>query len=360
MSDASVGRDVSGSKSASRATGASAGSPGGAGREGLLGRALPWLVVAAIFAAIQGLMLTKAINLYWQQIIQFALIMAISGLGLNLIYGYTGQFSLGHAAFYGLGAYLSALVTKSFPHGGIPIFVLSMVAALGVAAVVAFLVGLPILRLKSDYLGIATLALGIIVKVLFDNADAVIPVLGGSRGMVGIPKFTNFAWTFGVALAAVVVMRNFVFSSPGRACTSIREDEIAAESVGVNTTRYKTMGFVIGCSFAGVAGALYAHLYQFLHPSNFDFLKSIDVLLIVVLGGLGSISGTVIAAIGWTFLLEGLRVALPPEILDWRLVIYPLLLIIVMILRPKGLGGGLEFGFLKPRDKWNKSLESND
>jgi len=109
-----------------------------------------------------------------------------------------------------------------------------------------------------------------------------------------------------------------------------------------------------------MAGALYAHLYQFLHPSNFDFLKSIDVLLIVVLGGLGSISGTVIAAIGWTFLLEGLRVVLPPEILDWRLVIYPLLLIIVMILRPKGLGGGLEFGFIKPRDKWNKSLQSND
>ncbi|MFZ1947997.1 MAG: branched-chain amino acid ABC transporter permease [bacterium] len=354
MSDARGGRVPIGKEDADGAAGRSG------GRGGRLGRALPWLVVAAIFAVIQGLMLAKAVNPYWQQITQFALIMAISGLGLNLIYGYTGQFSLGHAAFYGLGAYVSALVTRSFPQGGIPIFILSMVAAVGAAAAVAFLVGLPILRLKSDYLGIATLALGIIVKVLFDNADAVIPVLGGSRGMVGIPRFTNFAWTFGVALAAVVVMRNFVFSSPGRACTSIREDEIAAESVGVNTTRYKTMGFVMGCSFAGIAGALYAHLYQFLHPSNFDFLKSIDVLLIVVLGGLGSISGTIIAAVGWTFLLEGLRVVLPPEILDWRLVIYPLLLIIVMILRPKGLGGGLEFGFLKPRDRWNKSLQSDD
>ena len=312
-------------------------------------RLAPWLAIVLAYVVITLLLSAGVINPYWQQIIQFALIMAISGLGLNLIYGYTGQFSLGHAAFYGLGAYMSAFITKSFPHGGIPIFILSMICAVGVVAVVAFLIGLPILRLKSDYLGIATLALGIIVKVLFDNADAVIPMLGGSRGMLGIPKYTNFTWTFFMAVAAVVTIRNFVFSSPGRACISIREDEIAAESVGVNTTRYKTMGFVMGCCFAGVAGVLYAHLYSFLHPSNFDFLKSIDVLLIVVLGGLGSISGTIIAAIGWTFLLEGLRVILPPQILDWRLVIYPLLLIIVMIMKPKGLWGGVEFGFLRPR-----------
>jgi branched-chain amino acid transport system permease protein len=310
---------------------------------------VPWVGAAVAYAVIALLIAVGAVNPYWQQIIQFALIMAISAVGLNLIYGYTGQFSLGHAAFYGLGAYTSALITKSFPQGGIPIFILSMVCAVVVVGIVAFLIGLPILRLKSDYLGIATLALGIIVKVLFDNADAVIPMLGGSRGMLGIPKYTNFTWTFVMALAAVVVARNFVFSSPGRACVSIREDEIAAESVGIDTTRYKTMGFVMGCCFAGVAGVLYAHLYSFLHPSNFDFLKSIDVLLIVVLGGLGSISGTIVAAMGWTFLLEGLRVVLPPQILDWRLVIYPLLLIIVMILRPRGLWGGVEFGFLRPR-----------
>ena len=314
-----------------------------------MSRLAPWLGVALAYAVLAALIAVGAINPYWQQIIQFALIMMISAIGLNLIYGYTGQFSLGHAAFYGIGAYTSALITRSFPQGGIPVFILSMVAAVVVVGIVAFLIGLPILRLKSDYLGIATLALGIIVKVLFDNADAVIPVLGGSRGMLGIPKYTNFTWTFVMALAAVVVARNFVFSSPGRACISIREDEIAAESVGIDTTRYKTMGFVMGCCFAGVAGVLYAHLYSFLHPSNFDFLKSIDVLLIVVLGGLGSISGTIVAAMGWTFLLEGLRVVLPPQILDWRLVIYPLLLIIVMILRPRGLWGGVEFGFLRPR-----------
>jgi branched-chain amino acid transport system permease protein len=296
---------------------------------------------------LQVLISTGILNPYWQQIIGFAGIMTISGLGLNIIYGYTGQFSLGHAAFYGIGAYTSALITKSFPHLGLFGFILSFFAAGIVVALIAFLIGLPILRLKSDYLGIATLGLGIIVKVIFDNADAVIPRLGGSRGMGGIVHYTNFPWVFFMVLAAVMVIRNFVYSTVGRACISIRENEIAAESVGINTTRYKTMGFVMGCVFAGIAGVLYAHLYTFLHPSNFDFLKSIDVLLIVVLGGLGSISGTIVAAVGWTFLLEGLRVLLPPEILDWRLVIYPLLLIVVMILRPRGLFGGKEFKFLK-------------
>jgi branched-chain amino acid transport system permease protein len=309
----------------------------------------PVLFVLIVYSLLQVSMSLGLINPYWQRIIQFAGIMTISALGLNLIYGYTGQFSLGHAAFYGIGAYASALVTKSMPQGGVLSFVLSFLVAIGVVAAVAFLIGLPILRLKSDYLGIATLGFGIIVKVLFDNADAVIPALGGSRGMLGIPRFTNFTWTFFLMIAGVLVIRNFVSSSLGRACVSVREDEIAAESVGINTSKYKTLGFVIGSVFAGVAGVLYAHLYMFLHPSNFDFLKSIDVLLIVVLGGLGSISGTIVAAIGWTFLLEGLRVLLPPSILDWRLVIYPLLLIIVMIMRPRGLWGGMEFWFLRPR-----------
>ncbi len=311
---------------------------------------LPLIAYVAAYLVLQGLIMMRLMNPYWQQIVQFAGIMTISALGLNLIYGYTGQFSLGHAAFYGIGAYTSALVTKSFPQGGLLTFVAGLVAAVIVVALVAFLIGMPILRLRSDYLGIATLGFGIIIKVLFDNADAVIPDLGGSRGMVGITKHTNLTMTAILLLVAIIVIKNFVQSSAGRACISVREDEIAAESIGIDTTRYKTIGFVLGSIFAGIAGVLYAHLYTFLHPSNFDFLKSIDVLLIVVLGGLGSISGTIIAAIGWTFLLEGLRVALPPEILDWRFVIYPLLLIIAMIMRPRGLWGGKEFAFLKPKD----------
>ncbi len=313
----------------------------------MIKKAIPVIIILAIYAVLQTFISTGILNPYWQQIIGFAGVMTISALGLNIIYGYTGQFSLGHAAFYGIGAYTAALITKLLPQLGLFGFILSFFAAGLVVALVAFLIGLPILRLKADYLGIATLGLGIIVKVIFDNADAVIPKMGGSRGMGGIVHFTNFPWIFFMTIAAVLVVRNFVFSTVGRACISIREDEIAADSVGIDTTRYKTMGFVMGCVFAGIAGALYAHLYTFLHPSNFDFLKSIDVLLIVVLGGLGSISGTIVAAVGWTFLLEGLRVLLPPQILDWRLVIYPLLLIVVMISRPRGLFGGKEFKFLK-------------
>jgi branched-chain amino acid transport system permease protein len=305
-----------------------------------------WLCLAAIYALVLVTGLTGALNPYWMQIIQFAGIMTISALGLNVIYGYTGQFSLGHAAFYGIGAYTAALITKSL--GAAWSFIPALIVGAIAAGVIAFLIGLPILRLRSDYLGIATLGFGIIVKVMFDNSDAVIPSLGGSRGMTGIAHYTTFTWVFLFAIGSVMLVRNFVFSSHGRACISVREDEIASEAIGINTTKYKTLGFVLGCSLAGLAGGLYAHLYVFLHPMNFDFLRSLDVLLIVVLGGLGSISGTVVAACAWTLLLEGLRVILPAEILDWRLVIYPLLLIIVMLLRPKGLFGGAEFGFLKP------------
>ena len=307
------------------------------------------LTALVAFTAVEALILAGALNLYWQQIICLAGIVTISALGLNLIYGYTGQFSLGHAAFYGIGAYTAALVTRSIG-GRSPVgLLLGLAAGALLAGLTALLIGLPILRLKSDYLGIATLGFGIIVKVLLDNSDAVIPAMDGSRGMSAIPKLTSFVWVFPLALLAVVVLRNIVYSGIGRALKSVREDELAAEAVGIDSTRYKTLGFVIGCMFAGVAGGLYAHLFTFLHPSNFDFLKSIDVLLVVVLGGLGSISGTIVAAVAWTFLLEGLRIVLPPAVQDWRWVIYPLLLIIFMLVRPGGIFAGTEFRFLRPR-----------
>jgi len=315
----------------------------------------PWpihlLILLFPYAAIYALIQVEIINPYWEQIIQYAIIVFISSLGLNIIYGYAGQFSLGHAAFFGIGAYTSAVITKAQETENYVIFILVLFLGAAVAGLVAFLIGLPILRLRSDYLGIATLGFGIIVKVALDNFDSLIPMMGGSRGMSGIPRLTNFTITYAFGVLAILLLRNFVFSSHGRACVSIREDEIASQAMGVNTTRYKTVAFVMGCSYAGFAGGLYAHLYVFLHPSNFDFLKSFDPLLIVVLGGLGSISGTLFAALGWTFLLEGLRVILPSQILDWRMVIYPVLLIVVMLLRPQGLFGGREFAFLKPQEK---------
>ena len=309
--------------------------------------AIALVAAVAIAALIQFLISVEVINPYWELILQYACIVTIATLGLNIIYGFNGQFSLGHVAFYGLGAYAAAIVTKAWT-GDNPLgFLFAIIVGGVVAGAIAFLVGLPILRLRSDYLGIATLGFGFIVKVAFDNADTWIPMMGGARGMTGIMKLTSWPWVAGTTLIAIILMRNFVYSSHGRACLSIREDEIAATTMGVDTTKYKTVAFVMGCAYAGVAGALYAHLYSFLHPSNFDFLKSIDFLLIVVLGGLGSMSGTVIAAVGWTFLLEGLRVVLPQDVLDWRYVIYPLLLIAAMLMRPKGLFGGTEFPFLK-------------
>ncbi|MGI5835021.1 MAG: branched-chain amino acid ABC transporter permease [Chloroflexota bacterium] len=307
------------------------------------------VIAFVIIATVIHILITMhLINPYWELIIQYACLITIAALGLNIIYGLNGQFSLGHIAFYGVGAYSAAMVTKGLQWDNPAGFVVAILLGGAVAATVAFLIGLPILRLRSDYLGIATLGFGIIVKVAFDNSDALSPMFGGSRGMTGIPKLTSFPWVAAVTLLAVVLMRNLTYSTHGRAILSIREDEIAASAMGINTTKYKTLAFVMGCVYAGVAGALYAHLYKFLHPSNFDFLKSIDMLLIVVLGGLGSISGTIIAALGWTFLLEGLRVMLPQEIMDTRFVIYPLMLILVMLLRPKGLFGGMELPFLKP------------
>ncbi|MEO0082976.1 MAG: branched-chain amino acid ABC transporter permease [candidate division WOR-3 bacterium] len=311
------------------------------------------LFILLLYIIIQLLMSFDIINPYFQKIICYAGIMIISALGLNLIYGFTGQFSLGHAAFFGIGAYASALITRLININHSLILLVGLFIAAGLSGIIAFVIGLPILRLRSDYLGIATLGFGIIVKVLFDNADAVIPILGGSRGMLGILPLTNFSWVYLFTILSIIFLFNLINSAIGRALISVREDEIAAEAVGVNTTKYKTLGFVIGSIYAGIAGGLYAHLYAFLHPSNFDFLKSIDVLLIVVLGGMASISGSIVAATLWVFLLEGLRVILPEAILDWRLVIYPLLLILIMIFRPEGIFGKREFKFLIYQEKSN-------
>lgn len=302
---------------------------------------------AAVAAAGYGMEAGDLASPYWIQIFELACIVAISTLGLNIIYGFTGLFSLGHAAFYGIGAYTAAFLMKSYGGESLLFFLGSLSAGTAAAALVAWLMGLPTLRLTSDYLGIATLGFGIIMKVLFDNADSFLPPLGGARGMTGIARLTNAAWAVMALGISILVVRNLVSSSYGRALISIREDEIAAEALGIDTFRYKMAGFVIGCAFAGLAGGLYAHLYAFLHPSNFDFFKSVDVLVIVVLGGLGNMSGTLVASFGWIFLLEGLRVILPPGYIELRWVLIPVLLIATMLLRPQGLFGTREFPFLR-------------
>ncbi len=288
------------------------------------------------------------VNDYWQRVLDQSLITTIGALGLSVIYGFAGQFSLGHAAFYGVGAYTAGVISKVWGHGSIAFFVLSLVAGTITAALLSLLVGLPILRLRSDYLGIATLGFCVIVKVAMDNSDKIYAPLGGATGMTGIPQIATFTWIFWFVVAIVFLVRNFVDSSFGRACMTIREDETAAEAMGINIVRTKVLVFVMGAALAGLAGGLYAHRYPYLHPSSFDFLKSFDFLLVVVLGGLGSMSGTIVTAIGWVFLLEALRIFLGEAFVDWRGVIYALILIATILTRSQGLFGGKELKGLFP------------
>nr|PZN70510.1 MAG: branched-chain amino acid ABC transporter permease [Bacillota bacterium] len=300
------------------------------------------VLVVALYVVLWLLRRQGILSPYWGMILDLALITTTSAIGLSLIYGFAGQFSLGHAAFYGIGAYVAAYITKAY--GGTTLnFVLGLLAGALAAALIAFLIGLPILRLRSDYLGIATLGFGVIVKVFLDNSDKLSKLLGGSIGMTGIPRLTTFPWVFWSAVLVILLARNLVHSSHGRACISVREDEVAADIMGIDTTRFKMLAFTLGCAMAGLAGGLYAHLYAFLHPKSFEFLKSFDVLLIVVLGGLGSLTGTVVAGISVVFLQEVLRDVLGQQFLDWRGVVYALVLIVLMILRPQGLMGGWEF-----------------
>lgn len=308
------------------------------------------IIAAAIifYALTKTLILFNVLSPYWQLVLDQSLIVTIGALGLSIIYGFTGQFSLGHAAFYGIGAYTAGAISKTLGHGSLLWFLIALAAGSLVAGLIALLIGLPILRLRSDYLGIATLGFGIIVKVGMDNANKVLPILGGATGMSGLTKVAGFEIIFLFFLAAILLVRNLIYSKYGRAFTSIREDEIAADAMGIDTTRYKTMAFVLGCALAGLAGSLYAHRYPFLHPSSFDFLKSFDFLLIVVLGGLGSLSGTIVTAVAWAFLLEGLRFVLGEQFIDFRGVIYALILIITILMRPQGLFSGKELLFMKP------------
>ncbi|MCD6519766.1 MAG: branched-chain amino acid ABC transporter permease [Anaerolineae bacterium] len=414
-------------------------------RRGFLPSWVPTLLVAVLlYLLVVYAQKSGKITTYWYQVIQLASITAISALGLNLIYGFNGQFSLGHIGFYAIGAYGSALITKDFlvKWSGMRIGALSwiiagqvglvltlllvkwmrvgavrdrlraglgahlkghetwvlttivvllmtavavavgvlvagqlhkwLVLALGkillplpkkvaqqvvfllallnggtMAALVAFLVGLPLLRLGSDYFGIATLGFAIMVYTALQNSDMVIPTMKGARGMVGIPRWTTWPWVFGALVLSVIIIRNLIHSSHGRAIMSVREDEIAAKTMGIDVNQLKTVAFSFGGFFAGIAGGLYAHLYGFLHPSSFNMIKGFDPLIIIVFGGLGSMTGTIVASGMFALVIEGLRVLLPQGFEDWRFVIYPIFLLLIMLLRQQGLLGTTEWGWLR-------------
>lgn len=289
------------------------------------------LALTALYGAIRLLALKDVLLPYHLQVLGLACINIILVVSLNLINGFTGQFSLGHAGFLAIGAYLSASLTVFY---GFPLGAALLLSGIA-AALAGLLIGLPTLRLQGDYLAIATLGFGEIIRVIILN----IPLVGGPRGFSGIPRKTSFGLTYLLAILTIFVIKNFINSAHGRACVSIRENEIVAEALGINTTYYKVAAFALGAFFAGVAGALFAHYMQFISPgqSQIGFLRSVDILIMVVLGGLGSLSGSVISAVFLTLLPEFLR-----GFAEYRMLIYPVILLLLMLFRPEGLMGGQE------------------
>jgi len=303
--------------------------------------ALELISLAVIFGIGQYAITSRLLDQYYQIILTSLCINIILAVSLNLINGFTGQLSLGHAGFMAIGAYVSVVMTMRLDQP----FMVGLICACLMAAFAGFIIGVPTLRLKGDYLAIATLGFGEIIRVVLQNINYV----GGPSGILGISKLTTWPWLFIGTLLTLVVIVNLINSSYGRAIISVREDEIAAELMGINTTKYKVLAFVVGAMFAGLAGALYAHYFYIIKPDTFNFLKSFDILVMVVLGGLGSTTGAVIAAIFITTLTAALQPF--PAI---RMILYALILIIVMIYRPQGLMGNKEIGRATFNRIWGK------
>lgn len=290
-----------------------------------------WLsiVLALIFFGIMQYTISNGmLNPFYINTLMFIGINIMLATSLHLIIGITGQFSIGHAGFLAVGAYASAVMTMKLE---LP-FIIAILTGGVIAAVAGMVIGIPSLRLKGDYLAIATLGFGEIVRIVLLNIDYV----GGASGMQ-VSHLTTWPWVFACVMITVLVIRNFTNSTHGRACISVREDETAADAMGINTTYYKVAAFVIGAFFAGIAGSLYAHNFYIIQPSNFGFLKSFDILIFVVLGGLGSLSGSVLAAILLTIVTTFLQ-----DYPETRMIIYSLVLILMMIFRPQGLMGTRE------------------
>jgi len=315
------------------------------------------VLLGALAACLMVSLFAGRINGYWLNNfydIGIGMIMAVS---LNLINGYTGQFSLGHAGFMAVGAYTAAMITNQFGplnfFAANGIFAGALFAGGLAAAGAGLLVGIPTLRLRGDYLAIVTLGFGEIIRVILQNMNAV----GGARGLSVMHGWTNFFWTFGLAAVTIYVVASLVNSTYGRGFIAVQDDEVAAEAIGINTTKYKVTAFVVGAFFAGIAGGLYAHSKQFLTPGGFGFLQSITFVVMVILGGMGNTIGVILAAVLLTLLPEGLRLLADLEHLPglaakhplgWiggtRMIIYSLLLIVLMLTRPQGL-----FSFKKGR-----------
>lgn len=295
---------------------------------------LSWLaLIVVLYAILEVLTRTNILNLYYVQILMGIGISILMGLGTNLVLGFSGQFTLGQAGFMAIGAYATAIMTQQNPtYGG---FYLSMLVGVLIAVVVALIFGIPTLRLKGDYLAIATLGMAEIIRILIVNGG---DLTNGAAGLTGILPYTTWPVIFAFVVVITILVLNFLRSSMGRQVIAVREDEIAAEAMGVNVTKMKVLIFVMGAIISSIAGSLYVGYIGTVVPKDFTIMKSIDYLIIAVLGGLGSITGTILAAVALGILNMFLQ-----NISNLRMIIYSLALILVMIFRPEGLLGTKEF-----------------
>ena len=313
-------------------------------------------VLVLLFLVIGEAMISGGVvNRYQSGVLEQVGIYIIMAVSLNIATGYLGQLPLGHAGFMSVGGYAGALfIIKMMPVFGVSTKVMASCAspaaialfACGVlfggvcAAICGLIIGIPALRLKGDYLAIITLGFAEIIRVVINNIDDVLgfTLTGGAKGLSGIPGYTNFLNVFLVVAIVIFLIHTMMKSRHGRAILAIRDNEIAAEAAGVNTTYYKTLAFVVSAFFAGVGGALYAGCIGVMDPSKFGFMKSVEILVMVVLGGMGSMLGSVVSATVLTILPEALR-----AFSTYRMVVYAVVLILVMIFRPQGLLGSYDF-----------------
>jgi branched-chain amino acid transport system permease protein len=299
------------------------------------------LIFAVLYVVVDFLIANRILTPYYRTVIYWMGIYIILSLSLNIIIGITGQLSLGHAGFMSIGAYSAAVVLITNPT--LTGLFIGMGIGIVITLVVSFIVAMPTLRLKGDYLAIATLGVGEIIRIIILNMT----ITNGASGISNIKMLMSWPLLFGFVVLAIYLTNNFKKSAVGRACVAIKEDEIAAEAMGINTTKYKVMAFMFGAALASIAGSLYATTYYVVKPESFGVNTSINILIIVVFGGMGSLSGSLIA----TILIGIVNMILQPYA-EMRLITYALVLIIVMIFRPQGLLGSKEIALnILPRFK---------
>ncbi len=302
------------------------------------------VVMLVVFAVVQLLIQEKIITSYMRSNIYWIGIYIMLGLSLNMIIGITGQLSLGHAGFMSIGAFSAAVALKSAP--SLTGLFIGIGIGILISLVVSFIVAVPTLRLKGDYLAIATLGVAEIIRIVLNNLS----ITGGASGISNIKMLMSWPLLYVFVVLTILLTHNFKNSAIGRACISIKEDEIAAEAMGINTTYYKVIAFMFGAALAAVAGALFSTTYYIVKPDSFGVNTSINILILVVFGGMGSLTGTIIA----TFLIGFVNIILQPYA-ELRMIMYALILIVVMIFRPQGLLGSQELSLkLLPNFKGNK------